>query len=458
MTALDLDDIQGLVLRGYRLAAGSYTFLRIADAAGARSWLADLLGHVTTAAPWEAKPTSTVNVAISATGLTALGLPEPLLTSFPKPFRQGMAARADILGDSGDSAPQHWQDGLGGPDVHILVMLATSDGESLRQRETWLDGTLGPLELVSRQQVAALPSGAEHFGYADGFSQPDVEGLGSPVRTAQSGVDGEGGWRPIKAGEFVLGYPDEEGVLPVAPQPAQLASGGSFLVYRKLRQDVLGFRDMLAQHSGRYPGGAELLAAKIVGRWRNGSPLVLSPSKPDPALAADFDRNNSFDYGGDPDGYRCPIGSHIRRANPRNSLRFSGKLVNRHRLIRRGLPYGPALGPGAPDDGVERGVIFLCFQTDLGRQFEFVQSQWMNDGNPLRLGDDRDPLAGGPGTPGKLTIQGEPPYFLHPLSSMVQTRGGEYFFTPGIGGLRYLCALESPASAAVQDHAEGDAP
>lgn len=444
MTTLDLDDIQGLVLRGYRLPVGSYTFLRVEEPALARSWLAGLLGHVTTAAEWEAKPAHTVNLAFTATGLAALGLPDESLASFPVPFREGMAARAELLGDTDGSAPEHWTDGLGGPDVHILVMLAASDPDSLAERELELDLTVGGggLATVSRQPVAALPDFREHFGFADGFSQPDVDGLAQPPRTAQSGVDGEGGWRPIPPGEFVLGYPDEEGQLPRAPQPDQLALGGSFLAYRKLREDVLGFRKLLSEQGTRYAGGPELLAAKLVGRWRDGTPLVMSPGAPDPGLAGDFDRNNSFDYGEDASGYVCPIGAHIRRANPRNSLPFAGALVNRHRLIRRGLPYGPPLPEGAEDDGVERGVVFVCFQADLSRQFEFIQSQWLNDGNAFGLGDDKDPLTGNQDGSGKATLHGAPPWFVSPLARLVQTRGGEYFFAPGLGGLRYLSRLD----------------
>jgi Dyp-type peroxidase family len=191
-----------------------------------------------------------------------------------------------------------------------------------------------------------------------------------------------------------------------------------------------------------------------VGRWRDGTPLVLSPDAPDPALAADSDRNNSFDYDGDAAGYGCPIGAHIRRANPRNSLPFSGALVNRHRLIRRGLPYGPPLPEGAADD-VERGVIFVCFQADLARQFEFVQSQWLNDGNAFRLGDDKDPLVGDQDGHGKATLHGSPPWFADQLPRLVQTRGGEYFFTPGIGALRYLSSLpvRPPAPSTSGDRA-----
>jgi Dyp-type peroxidase family len=216
------------------------------------------------------------------------------------------------------------------------------------------------------------------------------------------------------------------------------------VVYRKLRQDVAGFRRLLRQAASRFPGSEELLAARIVGRWRDGTPMALSPDRPAPDMAADPERNTAFSYADDPDGMRCPIGSHIRRVNPRESLPFHGKLVNRHRMIRRGIPYGPPLPPDVDEDGADRGVIFMSLQSSISRQFEFVQAQWLGDGNAFRLGDDQDVIVGPQDHEHtrKMTIPGDPPYFLGPLERLVSTRGGEYFFCPGINGLRYLAALE----------------
>jgi Dyp-type peroxidase family len=192
-----------------------------------------------------------------------------------------------------------------------------------------------------------------------------------------------------------------------------------------------------------YPGGEDLLAAKIVGRWRDGTPLDRAPHRPDPAVVTDAARNNAFDYADDPDGLRCPVGAHVRRMNPRRSLPFDGKLVNRHRIIRRGITYGDPLPDGAEDDGKDRGVIFMCLQASLARGFEFVQSQWGNGGNAFRLGQDQDVILGPQDTegPAKMTVPGNPPFLLGPLSRMVTMRGGEYYFTPGINGLRYLAEL-----------------
>ena len=437
---LDLDNIQGVVVRGYRMPVASYTFVQLADPASARRWVGEVSAQVTTAAPWEAKPDSTVNLAFSAAGLRALGLPESVVGSFSTAFQEGMAARAALLGDRGVSDPTQWTGGLGTNQVHAVVWLAALDPEHLAARTEWLERTFGAgdLTVVSRQEGGFLPGAVEHFGFTDGFSQPDMEGLESGPRTGQGALIGKDQWRPVRAGEFVLGYPDEEGILPDAPQPDDLAHNGSYFVYRKLRQDVTAFRRMLSDASSVYPGGEEMLAAKLVGRWRDGTPLDVSPDHPDADLVADPNRNNAFSYEEDPQGFRCPIGAHIRRANPRASLPFEGKLVNRHRLVRRGVPYGTALPPGAPDDGAERGVIFSCFQADIERQFEFIQSQWLNDGNAFGLGDDKDALIGDHDGTGKMTVHGAPPVFVHPLIRSVTVAGGEYFFAPGINGLRYL--------------------
>ncbi|WP_261556956.1 Dyp-type peroxidase [Frankia tisae] len=443
MVALDVDNIQGVVLRGYRMAVGSYVFLKIENAVAGRRWVDRIIGDVTTAAPWDSKPNSAVNVAFTARGLRALGLRDSVLGTFSPPFLAGMASRAALLGDWGTSAPKHWTGGLGGPSVHALVWLSARTPRYLAQRLRWLDGTLadGGLAVVSTQPTALLKGQREHFGYADGFSQPDIEGLESGPRTGQGALAGKGRWRPVRPGEFVLGYPDEEGVLPDAPRPDSLARNGSYFVYRRLRQDVAGFRARLAQAARDYSGGEEMLAAKLVGRWRDGTPLDVCPASPEGKVARDPARNNAFSYADDPDGYRCPVGAHIRRVNPRESLPFDGKLVNRHRLVRRGLPYGPPLPPGAPDDGVDRGVVFTCFQADIARQFEFIQSQWLNDGNAFGLGEDKDVIVGDHRGAGKMTVQGEPPAFVHPLVRSVTVTGGEYFFAPGLNGLCYLSGL-----------------
>jgi Dyp-type peroxidase family len=446
MTTLDLANIQGFVIRGYRLPSAGYVFLRIDDAARARTLLGTVIEHVITAARWTEKPESGINVAISHAGLQALGVADATLDAFPEEFRTGMAARADRLGDSGTSAPEHWEPCFRDGQAHVLVMVSAKDQTALRTRDAQLRAAIadaGGLTVVGEHEGAALPDGREHFGYADGFAQPSIEGSDFeplPGQGAPPGKDGK--WRPLRPGEFILGYPDEQNSLTPAPPPDAFGVNGSYLVYRKLAQDVARFRRALRAAAAVYPGGEELLAAKLVGRWRDGTPLDASPDREDPALVADARRNNAFDYRDDPDGLRCPVGAHTRRMNPRHSLPFDGVLVNRHRLIRRGITYGDPLPEGIEDDGRERGVIFMCLQASVARQFEFVQSQWANGGNAFRLAQDQDPIVGpqDPDGPSKMTIPGQPPFFMGPLERVVTLRGGEYYFTPGINGLQYLAA------------------
>lgn len=205
-----------------------------------------------------------------------------------------------------------------------------------------------------------------------------------------------------------------------------------------MHQDVALFRSFLREAGKNFPGGEERLAAKIVGRWPDGTPLTLSPDRPDPAIANDQQKVNDFRFADDPDGLVCPLGAHVRRTYPRDALGWGGMMSLRHRLIRRGMPYGPALPLDAPDDGVERGLIFVCFQANLARQFEVMQGQWINDGNAFGLGHDRDFLLGDNFGSGKMTIHGNPPYLITPQPSFVTIKGGEYLFKPGLDALRAL--------------------
>ena len=437
---IDLADVQGNVLRGYTMPAAAYLFLRIVDVARARALMRRMLPQVMTAAPWAAPPATAMNVAFTFAGLRELELSGDVLASFPEAFRDGMAARAAALGDRGPSAPSTWEfEG-----AHVLVTVYAVDAEHLRAAlaEILAADVENGVELVFLQRAEALAGGKDHFGFFDGIAQPAIAGTGVEPRPGDGQPDGAGGWRDVATGEALLGYVDEDGTPPAAPL-APFDRNGTFVVYRKLRMHVAAFRRYVA--SVEYPGGPEQLAAKIVGRWPDGTPLTLSPERPDPAVSGDPRRINAFSYADDGDGYKCPLGAHIRRANPRDSPGFfGGRLSNRHRIIRRGRAYGAPLAPGAmEDDGVDRGLVFICFQADIWRQFETIQALWVDDGDPFGLGRDKDFLVGEPhGTTGKMTIQGRPPFFLKPQPRFVTLRGGDYLFQPSMTALRALAESE----------------
>jgi len=450
VTAADIDlaDIQGNVLRGYTFPSAAYLFLHIDDVDRARALLTRALANVATAQSWQSAPATAVQVAFTYAGLQALGVPADTLASFPEEFREGMAARADRLGDRGPSAPEHWHAGLGTGEAHVLATVYGVDDEHLEQRLVELRGMgreAGATTPVHEQRAQALPGGRDHFGFYDGIAQPAVAGSGVRPRPGDGQPDGAGGWRDVCTGEFLHGYVDEDGGLPAAPA-APFDRNGTFEVWRKLHTDVAAFRRYVEEAGRLYPGGPDLLAAKIVGRWRDGTPLLRSPEHPEPGLADDPDRINDFSFADDPLGLRCPLGAHIRRAHPRDAEGFfDGRLTNRHRIIRRGRPYGPELPEGVTeDDDVDRGLVFVCFNASIWRQFETIQALWIDDGDPFGLGADKDFLIGQPdGDAGKMTIPGHPPFFLKPQPRFVTVRGGEYLYRPSISALQWLASAGS---------------
>ncbi|MGC3994192.1 MAG: Dyp-type peroxidase [Propionicimonas sp.] len=435
----DLSDIQGNVLRGYTLPACAYVFVRILDIGKACRLLERTLSMVMTAEPWDAPPDRALNVAVGYSALVKLGLDPTVLASFPEVFRDGMASRAERLGDLGPSAPEGWEI----PDFDFMVTVYAKDLETLKGAldEVIATDVEGGVDPVYIQLAQDRPTGQDHFGNFDGVSQPALAGSGVLGRPGDGQPDGAGGWRDVAVGEVLLGYEDEDGTLPAAPAEP-FDRNGTFVVVRKLRMDVAAYRRFL--EDAHFPGGPDLLAAKLLGRWPDGTPLASSASRPDPALVADPARINNFHYESDPVGLACPAGSHIRRTNPRDSKGFfDGRLTNRHRIVRRGRAYGDPLAAGSTeDDGVDRGLMFVCFQADIWRQFETIQALWVNDGNPFGIGADKDPLIGEHhASAGKLTIPGHPPFFVKPLPTFVTLRGGGYLFQPSISALRYMASL-----------------
>ena len=420
--AVQLADVQGNILCGYgrKYGYGVFLFLRIRDPAAARRWIAELAERVTSAEPWARPPQRTLNVAFTAKGLRRLGIPQASMAGLSQEFRDGMRCSHQRLGDTGSSAPEHWQPWIADPE--LLVTVTTRSHETRDRALLRLAFEVGAngLEVARWQRTAYLPEGREPFGFRDGISQPAIrDPHAGPYRRGSSHVE-------IAPGEFVLGYADEAGSCRKSPV---LATNGSYAVVRKLEQDVDGFWGFIRRQAGPDGGRQEWLAAKLVGRWRDGTPTEISPDRPSVRHARSHEAVNDFRYAGDPRGYRCPIGAHIRRTNPRDGLDADMKLTLRHRIIRRGMPY--PVGPGDP----RPGLMFVCYQADIRRQFEFVQSEWCNHGEVFGLGTDPDPLVGP--ARGKLTVQGRPPLLLDP-ASFVRTRGGGYFLVPGIEALRHI--------------------
>jgi Dyp-type peroxidase family len=436
---LELNDIQSGALHGRPSPyAGVYILIRIDDRKAGRELLRRLLPALAGATN-PSNEEAWVSVALTFQGLKALGVPQDSLDSFPLPFRQGMAARADLLGDVGENAPEHWEKPLGTPDVHLAICALAPDAERLeaviaRARKSFQE--IPGVTAIWRQDCHALPTEKEAFGFRDGISHPAVEGSGVPGSNPLE--------QPFKAGEFILGYPDEAGDLPQMPSPEVLGKNGTYIVFRKLHQNVAAFRQFLKTNSSS-PEAEDLLGAKMIGRWQSGAPLSKCPIHDDPELGADQKRNNDFLFEeDDAKGIKTPPGSHIRRMNPRDA-KISG-FARRHRMIRRGTSYGPMLPPGVlEDDGAERGLAFVFVGASLERQFEFVQAEWVNKGSFFHgPGGDKDPIMGANDGKDGFTIPQQPiRRRLHGLPAFVTTRGGEYFFAPGMRALSWLAALDT---------------
>ena len=437
---LELDDIQSGVLRPRPAPyAAAYVLFRIDDGTAGRELMRRMRPVVASAAqPASPAGDTWVSVALSFQGLKALGVPQASLDSFSPEFRQGMAARAGILGDAGESSPEHWEKPLGSADVHVVLTALAPDTERLEAALTRARGqyqNISGITAIWTQNCHSLPNEREAFGFKDGISHPAIEGSGIPDTNPHE--------QPLKPGEFVLGYPDEMGGIPPIPKPDVLGRNGSYVVFRKLHQRVAAFRQYLKANSP-VPDGEELLAAKMMGRWRSGAPLALCPLHDNPELGADPGRNNAFLFNEDDAiGYHTPCGSHIRRMNPRDA--DVAGVVRIHRMIRRGTSYGPLLPEGIlEDDGMERGLMFAFIGAALGRQFEFVQSEWMNDGNFFGGGATKDPVAGSNSVADAYSFPRRPlAARLKGLSRFVVTRGGEYCFLPSLRALQWLGEFES---------------
>lgn len=459
---IEIEDVQGLILSGYaHLQYGAYLFIRFDDAAAAKAWIRAMLPQISTGAPWPQddqgktiKPDIGITLSWTYQGLRALGLPQEALESFPLEFRQGItdAGRSRILGDTGDSAPENWDICGDAAQVHaLLILLARTDALLDTVIEEHTQALIQAHAAVTSQiRGTKLPDSKEHFGFRDGVSQPK---LPSSARTSDvSEVR-------IAPGEFVLGYVNQYGQMPNAPtlNGQDLGRNGSYLVFRKLYQDVAAFWNYVAEHALAFESGTRTpeeqriwLASKFVGRWPSGAPLALYPDHDEPNVPDE--KINHFLYRErDPHGYDTPYGSHVRRSNPRDSDGPNAEsalvMADRHQIIRRGLPYGAPLFPlqqlppayPLENDGVDRGLIFMCFNANISRQFEFVQQTWLNNTKFHGMYSDKDPISSDHDGRHTHTIQRDPVrQQVTNVPRFVKVRGGAYLFTPSISALKRL--------------------
>ncbi len=436
--ALELDDIQAMIIRDRpEPYFGTHVLLRVDDPKAGREFLRRLTPHVDSAATVTGD--AWLGAGITYAGLEALGLPQESLQSFPDMFRVGMSARAAELGDVGLNAPANWDFPFGTGQIHIGVSAYSNTPEMwrrtvaiARQQAIGFSG----VTIIHTQDFGAQPGSLNPLGFRDLIGQPPIEG--SPIEP----LPGQGD--PIKAGEFILGYPSETGVLLPMPAPDVLGRNGTYVGIRKYQTRVGTFNRFLQDH-GATPEERELLAAKMFGRWRSGAPLTLSPDGEDRELGMDPERNNDFDYSGDPRGLQAPLGCHMRRLNPRDSKLAILTDPRVHRIIRRSTTYGAFYDPNAmslEEDEVPRGVYFIFLSAKAMATLEFLQSEWMNNGNFTGLNDERDPIVGLQQDEAVFTIPQVPVRRrIHGIETLNVLRGGEYLFMPSISALKWISDL-----------------
>lgn len=500
-TDFEYDDVQGLLRFGYgKLTETCFMLLDIVDAAAAGQWLKTV--PINNALTVDDPPETAAQIAFSAKGLRALGLGDALLDGFSDEFVVGMAgdeSRSRRLGDTGRNAPEHWQWGGRPEEVPDLLLLLYARPGKLKAWRKTVEGK-GFARIFRLRAI--LPTNdigdIEPFGFADGISQPVID-WEQRQTTDQHKRDRYSNL--LSVGEVALGYPNEYGLYTARPLIDPKADGratalpnaedapalrdfgrnGSYLVIRQLHQDVPGFWQFLDREAGSDPEKREQLAAAMVGRKRDGTPLAPPVAEAISGISRE-DKNNHFTYEFDVQGHRCPIGAHIRRANPRSGdfptavsgwlsrltklLGFAQKRTDEdliastrfHRLLRRGRGYGPvltpeeAVGPDAP--AAERGLQFITLGASISRQFEFVQNAWLISSKFGGAQQERDPLLGirEPLENGEATDAFNRPDATGParktchLPQFIDVVGGGYFFMPGLRALRYLATLPDTGS------------
>ena len=482
-SALDLTDIQGFILRGYRMPMVRHFLLTVGVPAKARELMGRFVSgnesdapQITTAEDWHVgfepgpdddpadpprcKPDYCLNMGITWPGMIALEIkdrvPAISFKSFGA-FTAGAAARAELVSDTGASAPQNWIGEFGKGHDHVLVTLHAISPQAMKSysdrlsvlfaegnafQEIWrADGTA----LTEMKEGKPVFTSKVHFGYTDGISMTTIRG--GPERYPSDHQ------QPCEPWLFVL-QDDAENYF--VPEPRELGLNGSFAVFKKIVTDVVGFENLLQSNKDKI--APELLAAKICGRWRNGVPLALSPETDSPPGGFPQDQLNNYEYvnpdgSGDPRGLRCPVGAHMRRINPRGQpiegQGQPGGSNNTHRLIRRGMPYGPTYDPSQPYDGIERGLLGYFINSSIENQYEFVMGHWVNDSEfagAVRLNPkSKDPMIGMQDPAESIFVipqtNGAPPIKITGFSSFITTKAAAYCFLPSITAVKFISSL-----------------
>lgn len=492
---VEKEDVQGLLVRGYRkFPFAKFLLLNIKDAKPAKVYLSKVSDQLNTA---KVSPEEfSINLALTSKGLKALKLNENIYSKFSREFLEGIDEpyRATILGDINSNHPDKWN--WGGPkneEVHLMLMIYAKtqnilDHETDKQKN---DFSINGISLIEIKETISLPSGKEHFGFRDGISMPAIDGFGDKPIT-KIGEEEEAQIKekkPMKAGEFLLGYKNEYGSYTESPMVSKaedpenllpesiensefkdLGKNGTYLVYREISQDVINFWTYLKENSiepaDNKTEAAIKLGSKMVGRWPSGASLLNYPDEDvNENVIADIDKkkiaDNDFGYRDkDPDGMNCPFGSHARRTNPRDKFstdhnkRDSIEMIRKHQILRRGRAFGKPLHSSmnpeeimnCEDDNVSRGLHFICLIGHISRQFEFMQNAWVHSANFLGLFKDGDPLIGtrissGDNVNDEFTCPAFPVRRKYKdMPQFTKIIGGSYFFLPGIRALKFIAS------------------
>ncbi|MBR1247504.1 Dyp-type peroxidase [Bradyrhizobium sp. AUGA SZCCT0169] len=463
MDRVEWEDVQGIVLSGYgELKRSAYLLLRFqsGDLARKREWLSDLTTRLTPVQPGPSSKTQPArNLALTASGLRHFGVDQSTLSSFSFEFLEGMAPvrplgapiprRTNVLGDLEDSSPEYWHWGGWNEksrEIDGLLMLfaeETGINQLIQAEMTAMADIVDGEPIVLMGQL--FPKEREHFGFEDGFSQPKIEGRpkkskGANPKNRKSEIKPNA---EVKAGEFLLGYENERKARVTNGHDRDIRRNGTYLVFRQLEQNVPAFNTFVSDVARKIGETDDWVAARLLGRGKDGEPLVAEK----PNGSEEDAKNNFLYYYEDRSGLRCPIGAHIRRANPRDSLgpdpETAMHLSKMHRIIRRGRPYGERWEPNGANghgDKAERGMLFIALNADIAGQFEMIQHSWINNPHFNGLYTGTDPISHFPDGEG-ITIQSRPANLrVDRAKPFVTVRGGAYFFLPGLRALRDIAA------------------